>query len=94
LFWKAWKDVSLDPQFPNPSCSAIIPLVGLGYRMEKPVTVSIATLNVRSGPGLNYQVVGTLKRGQVIRVRREVNTWGEIGRDQWIYLPYTVAAAQ
>jgi len=23
---------------------------------------------------------------------REVNGWGEIGRDQWIYLAYTVPA--
>jgi hypothetical protein len=26
----------------------------------------------------------------VVHVTREVNSWGEIGKDQWIYLPYTL----
>ncbi len=94
LFWKAWNDVALDPQYPNPQRSAIIPVAGLGYRMERPVTVNIAVLNVRSGPSLTSKVTGSLKRGQVVYVTREVNGWGEIGTDQWIYLPYTLPAAR
>jgi hypothetical protein len=89
LFWKAWKDVALDPQYPNPERSAIIPAVGLGYRMERPVVVNILFLNVRSGPSLTSKVAGSLKKGQVVYVTREVNGWGEIGTDRWIYLPYT-----
>jgi hypothetical protein len=92
IFWKAWKDVALNPQFPNPERSAIIPAVGLGYRMERPVIVNITMLNVRSGTNLTSPLVGSLKKGQVVHVTREVNGWGEIGRDQWIYLPYTLPA--
>ena len=94
IFWKAWKDVALDPQFPNPERSAIIPTVGLGYPMERPVSVNIPTLNVRSGPGLTNTVVSSLRQGQVVHVIREVNGWGLIGLDQWIYLPYTLPVAQ
>lgn len=91
-FWKAWKDVATDPKYPNPERSAIIPVVGLGYRMEKPVVINTSSLNVRNGPGLNNTIVGSVKKGQVVKVTREVNGWGEIGKDQWIYLSYTLPA--
>ena len=93
VFWKAWTDVASDPHYPNPQRSAIVPAAGLGYRMERPVKVNIAALNVRLGPSLTNKVIGSLKRGQVVYVTREVNGWGEIGTDRWIYLPYTVPAA-
>jgi hypothetical protein len=92
IFWKAWKDVAVEPKYPNPERSAIIPLVGLGYRMQKPVVINAPSLNVRSGPGLNNPIVGSLKKGQMVQVTREVNGWGEIGKDQWIYLSYTLPA--
>jgi len=94
IFWKAWKDVALDPQFPNPERAAIIPVVGLGYHMERSVIVNIPSLNVRSGPGLNNAVVGSVKLKQIVKVTREVNGWGEIGTNQWIFLSYTLPAAQ
>jgi hypothetical protein len=94
IFWKAWKDVALDSQYPNPERSAIIPLAGLGYRMERAVVVNILSLNVRSGPSLTSKVAGSLKKGQVVYVTREVNGWGEIGTDRWIYLPYTQPVPQ
>jgi hypothetical protein len=92
IFWKAWNDVALNPQFPNPARAAIIPAVGLGYHMERSVMVNIPSLNVRSGPSLTTAIVGSLKVKQVVKVTREVNGWGEIGNDQWIYLPYTMPA--
>lgn len=90
LFWKAWKDVALDPQFPNPERGAIIPAVGLGYPMQLAMKVNIPSLNVRSGPGLTNAVVGSLKLGQVVNVTREVNGWGQIATNQWIFLQYTL----
>jgi hypothetical protein len=89
-FWLAWKDVAKDPRYPNPERSAIMPVVGLGYRMEKPVVINTPSLNVRNGPGLSNKIVGSVKKGQVVKVTREVNGWGEIGKDQWIYLAYTL----
>jgi hypothetical protein len=92
MFWKSWKDVATDPKYPNPERSAIIPVVGLGYRMEKPVVINTPSLNVRNGPGLNNSIVGSVKKGQVVKVTREINGWGEIGNDQWISLSYTLPA--
>ncbi len=92
IFWKAWKDVALDSQFPNPERSAIIPAAGLGYSMQKPMVINTPSLNVRSGPGLNYNIVGSVKKGEIVNVIREVNGWGEINTDQWIYLSYTLPA--
>jgi len=92
IFWKSWKDVATDSRFPNPERAAIIPIVGLGYRMERPVVVTIPTLNVRIGPGLGNKIVGTISKGQVVKVIREVNGWGEIDVDRWIYLSYTLPA--
>jgi hypothetical protein len=93
IFWKSWKDVATDSKFPNPERSAIIPAVGLGYRMERSVIVTIPALNVRVGPGLGNKIVGTVRKGQVLNVIREVNGWGEIDVDRWIYLSYTLPAA-
>jgi hypothetical protein len=92
IFWKAWNDVALDPSFPNPQRSAIIPAVGLGYHMERSVIVNIPTLNVRLGPSLGSAVVGALKKGQVVKITREVNGWGLIDTDRWIFLSYTLPA--
>jgi hypothetical protein len=91
-FWRAWKEVAADSSFPNPERSAIIPLAGIGFQVSRKVKVNISTLNVRSGPGLNMQQVGIVKRGEVYAVSREVSGWGEIGMNRWIKLDYTVAA--
>ena len=91
-FWQAWKDVASDPSFPNPGRSAIIPTVGLGFQVMRKVKVNISSLNVRSGPALNLSVVGSVKKGDVLAISREVNGWGEIGFNQWIKLSYTVEA--
>jgi len=92
-FWKAWIDVAHDSRFPNPERSAIIPAVGLGYRMEQAVKINTSALNVRVGPGLSYAVVGKVKMGQVVKIIREVNGWGMVEPDRWIYLAYTLPAA-
>jgi uncharacterized protein YgiM (DUF1202 family) len=54
--------------------------------------VNALGLNIRSGPGVGYGIVGVLKKGQVVLVTREVNGWGAIGDNQWISLAYTVPA--
>jgi hypothetical protein len=93
IFWNAWKRVA-ESKFPNPERSAIIPTVGLGFRMERRVKVNIALLNIRSGPGLNYNLIGSLKKDQVVVSKREMSGWGEIADGRWIYLAYTVPAPQ
>ncbi len=90
IFWKAWKDVAADPSLPNPERSAIIPASGIGFQMSRKVQVNITTLNVRNGPGLGNTLVGTLKKGEIVDVQREMSGWGEIGFNRWILLSYTL----
>ena len=92
VFWQAWKEVAIDPSFPNPERAAIVPISGIGFQVRRMVKVSISSLNVRSGPGMNMTPVGSVKRGEVFEITHEVNGWGEIGLNRWIKLSYTVAA--
>jgi len=92
IFWKAWKEVALDPSFPNPERSAIVPAAGIGFQVSHKVKVNISSLNVRSGPGLNMSVAGTVKKGEVYAISREMNGWGEIGLNKWIKLQFTISA--
>jgi predicted double-glycine peptidase len=89
-FWQAWKETAIDPSFPNRERSAIIPTSGLGFQVSRKVKVNIASLNVRTGPGINNPQIGTVKKNDVLAVSHEVNGWGEIGFNQWIKLSYTV----
>ena len=91
-FWQAWKAVANDPTFPNPERSAIIPFAGIGFQVNRTVKVNTSSLNVRTGPGLTFAVVGSVQKSDIVPVSREVNGWGEIGSDRWIKLSYTVEA--
>ena len=39
---------------------------------------STASLNVRSGPGTNYSIKTTLKRGEIVTITKSSNSWYEI----------------
>jgi len=92
IFWTAWKDVAADPQFPNPERGAIIPTAGIGFRLARKVKVNQASLNIRSGAGVNFPVVGLAKKGETYDVTREMSGWGEIGENKWFALSYTIPA--
>lgn len=92
IFWQAWKDVANDKKYPGPERSAILPTGGIGFRLARTVKISQATLNIRSGPGVNFQVVDTVRKDQVFDIRREMSGWGEIGDNRWLPLQYTVPA--
>lgn len=92
IFWQAWKAAASDPTFPNPERSAILPLAGIGFHVDRMVQVNTSSLNVRSAPALTANVVGSVKKGDILPISREVNGWGEIGPDRWIKLSFTVAA--
>lgn len=89
LFWQAWKEVATNP-FPNPERSAIIPTNGIGLGLSRKVRVTIASLNIRSGPNQSYSIVGALKKDQVVDIYRELSGWGDLGNNTWIMLSYTV----
>ena len=49
-------------------------------------------LNVRSGAGTNYSIVGGLSKGTKVTVYEESNGWSRIGRGQWVSSQYLAAS--
>lgn len=46
------------------------------------------SLNVRSGAGTKYKIVGTKKNGSKVTVYEEKGNWSRIGTNQWVYSDY------
>jgi hypothetical protein len=92
IFWQAWKDVANDPNVPNPERGAILPTAGIGFKLTRKVKINNGSLYVRSGAGANFNIVGSVKRGEVFDITRELAGWGEIGEKRWILLSYTLPA--
>ena len=45
-------------------------------------------LNVRSGPGTNYSIVGALSKGTKVEVVGQSGDWYQIGADRWVHSDY------
>lgn len=57
------------------------------------VKITADSLNVRSGPGTNYSVTATVKKGEVYTIVEENNGWGKLKSGAgWISLSYTTKA--
>ena len=50
--------------------------------------VTANVLNVRYGPGTNYQIVGSKRYNSVVTVSATSNGWGNFGNNQWVSLAY------
>ena len=54
------------------------------------VKVSTHSLNVRKGPGVSYDISGTVKKGEVFTITETRNGWGKLKSGAgWISLGYT-----
>jgi len=89
MFWTAWKDIAKDPKYPAQERLVIIPSSVIGPGQLQSVRITASFLNIRSGPGTQYPMVGSLKQGDVVQIYREYDGWGEIGDQKWISLSYT-----
>lgn len=89
IFHQAWKDTAGDATQPGPECPAILPTAGIGFRLTRKARITAQALHVRAIPGSGGQVVGTLKKNDLVEIRREMNGWGEIGENLWISLRFT-----
>jgi uncharacterized protein YgiM (DUF1202 family) len=57
--------------------------------MNKSMYVSVnSSLNIRSGAGTGYSIVGSLKNGQQVTVYEMSNNWARIGSGQWVCATY------
>lgn len=69
---------------------------------KRPATTSVSytryvatqsqPLNVRSGPGTNYRVVRSLKKGSMVTVTATSGSWSKIGKNEWVSTAYLSAA--
>lgn len=55
--------------------------------INKKIEVTANILNVRQGPGINYAVVGAVRKGSTYTILEEKNGWGKISSG-WISLEY------
>jgi len=66
----------------------LLPLTATAQHTTKP---RVASLNVRSGPGTGYSIVGTVTDNDTLTVREidATGQWYRIGIERWIYAWYT-----
>ena len=50
--------------------------------------VNTESLNVRSGPGLNFGKTGRLSRGTEVTILQSTGEWKKIGDNQWVFGEY------
>ena len=57
---------------------------------SRQVKVTASTLNIRSGPGTNYKIVGKIEDKGIYTIIEEVDGWGKLkSKVGWISLNYT-----
>lgn len=56
------------------------------------VATQSANLNIRSGPGTNYRIVGSLKKGTKVTVTATSGSWSQIGSGKWVSTSYLSAS--
>jgi len=62
--------------------------ISLAY-LKVQCKVTASTLNVRSGPGLDFDKKGILKKGDLVTIVESKNNWGKIEKtSNWISLTY------
>lgn len=85
-----WKGVKPTPPKPNPKPTPkptpTPPKPSNGYTVK----VTANSLNIRSGAGTNYKVVGTIKNKGIYTIVQESGSWGKLKSGAgWIHLGYT-----
>ena len=45
-------------------------------------------MNVRNGPGVEYEIVGKVYLGDILVTYEQDNGWTRIGQDQWVKSNY------
>ena len=94
--WAKWNEFksqltgSVSKPTPAPSTSTSSPVIGMG-------TVTANTLNVRESANTSATVLGTLNKGERVKIGSIVNNWvniyyGEHGG--WVYAPYVSVDAK
>ena len=62
------------------------------WGMDSYDAVTISGVNVRSGPGKDYEIVETLTKGTKVAIAEVKDNWGKRTDGNWLMLDYTVRA--
>lgn len=90
IFLKAWTATPTISGYAIAQRSAVVPTSAPGVRKVKRIRVTADRLNVRKGPGSNYDVLGVATISQEYTLLSESNGWGQIGPGRWVNLTFTV----
>jgi N-acetylmuramoyl-L-alanine amidase CwlA len=58
--------------------------------IENRFKVNVSELNVRSGPGTNFNIQRKIKFGDIISIQEFNGKWGKIGTHQWVHSDYII----
>ncbi len=79
----------IDRAFTNVVSSAGLKFKDLPAGYEKgSYTVNTAVLNIRKGPGTQYDKKGVYLKGKKVTVKSVQDNWGKTAQDSWICLDY------
>lgn len=56
--------------------------------IKKTGKVISTTLNIRKGPGVNFDIVGTMSQNEKITIEAEEGLWYRIDKDKWVHQNY------
>ena len=65
---------------------------GTAVNYTRYVATQSAPLNIRSGPGTNYNIVGSLSKGTKVTVMATSGKWSRIGTNRWVSSEYLSAS--
>ena len=74
--------------------SALVPATQAAAKTDEPASVTVPALNLRSGPGLDYEILRVLSQGQQLAVldRSENGLWAKVSLEEdiegWVYAQY------
>jgi uncharacterized protein YraI len=69
---------------PTFAATIVNPVYSTAFRMKTTVDTSSGHLNVRSGPGTNYDIIGELSKGDTVKVRG----YNDYEEPDWAYITY------
>lgn len=70
--------ISISPEYAKQIGVEQAPQAPVQTASEKQVSIKVAALNIRKGPGTNYGVVGTVKKNEAFHIVEENNGWGRL----------------
>jgi GH25 family lysozyme M1 (1,4-beta-N-acetylmuramidase) len=73
---------------PTPPVPPVTPVSPVPPVHGREYYVNVPAVNVRKGPGTQFNVVGLMKQNTKVRVVEIQGQWAHLDNDAWVYAPY------